>query len=93
MTAQCGAAIPSEQMEVVTAPHRRLVDRINAAALQALDHGRREIASKLRLLHDAVVEQERAEGYADRSDDEFKKWLDHRFNSEAAKRRVPPKYY
>ena len=92
MTEQ-SSATPAEQTEDETVPHRRLVDKINAAALHALDHGRREIASKLKLLHDAVVEQERAEGYADRSDDDLKKWLDHRFNSAAAKRRVPPKYY
>lgn len=92
MTEQ-SSAILSEQTEGETVPHRRLVDKINAAALHALDHGRREIASKLRLLHDAVVEEEREEGYADRSDNDLKKWLDHRFNSAAAKRRIRPKYY
>ena len=92
MTEQ-SSAILSAQTEGETAPRRRLVDKINAAALQALDHGRREIASKLRLLHDAVVEQEREEGYSARSDDGLKKWLDHRFNSEAAKRRIRPKYF
>ena len=92
MTEQ-SSAILSAQTEGETAPRRRLVDKINEAALQALDHGRREIASKLRLLHDAVVEQEMADGYADRSDDDLKKWLDRRFNSEAAKRRIRPKYF
>ena len=87
------SATPAEQTEGETVPHRRLVDKINAAALHAFDHGRREIASKLRLLHDAVVEKEREEGHADRSDDDLKKWLDHRFNSESAKRRIRPKYY
>ena len=83
----------TEQTEGETVPHRRLVDKINAAALHALDHGRREIASTLRLLHDAVVEQEKEEGYGARSDDGLKKWLDHRFNSEVAKRRIRPKYF
>lgn len=92
MTEQSSAILP-HRTEIETAPHRRLVDKINAAALHALDHGRREIASKLRLLHDAVVEKEREEGHADRSDDDLKKWLDHRFNSAAAKRRIRPKYY
>ncbi len=92
MTKQ-SVAIDPEQTEGETVPHRRLVDKINAAALHALDHGRREIASKLKLLHDAVVEREREEGHADRSDDDLKKWLAHRFNNEAAKRRVRPKYY
>ncbi len=92
MTEQ-SSAILSAQTEGETAPRRRLVDKINEAALQALDHGRREIASKLRLLHDAVIEREREEGHADRSDDDLKKWLAHRFNNAAAKRRVRPKYY
>ena len=92
MTEQ-SSVILSEQTEGEPAPRRRLVDKINEAALHALDHGRREIASKLRLLHDAVVEKEMAEGYPDRSDDDLKKWLDRRFNSEAAKRRIRPKYY
>ena len=86
-------AILPEQTEGETVPHRRLVDKINEAVLHALDHGRREIASKLKLLHDAGVEKEREEGFADRPDNDLKKWLDHRFNSEAAKRRVRPKYY
>ena len=73
--------------------HRRLVDKINAAALHAFDQGRREIATKLKLLHDAVVENEIDEGYADRSDTELKKWLDHRFNNERAKQRVRPVRY
>ena len=92
MTEQ-SSAILTDRTEGESAPHRRLVDKINAAALHALDHGRREIAATLRLLHDAVVEEEREEGYADRSDDDLKTWLDRRFNSAAAKRRVRPKYY
>lgn len=84
---------PSDQTEEDPVPHRRLVDKINAVALQALDSGRREIAAKLRLLHDAVVEQEQEEGYADRSDDDLKQYLDRRYNSAAAKRRVNPKNY
>ncbi len=92
MTEQ-SSAILSEQTESEPVPRRRLVDKINEAALHALDHGRREIASKLRLLHDAVVESEREEGHADRSDDDLKKWLAHGFNNAAAKRRVRPKYY
>ena len=73
--------------------HRRLVDKIVAAALHALDHGRREIAVKLRLLHDAVVEKEIEDGYAERSESEIKKWLDHRFKNEMTKKRIRPRPY
>lgn len=73
--------------------HRRLVDKINAAALHAFDQGRREIADKLRLLHDAVVGKEIEDGYADRSDSEIKKMLDHRFKNEMTKKRIRPRAY
>ena len=85
--------IDPEQTEGETVPHRRLVDKINAAALHALDHGRREIAIQLKLLHDAVVTKENDEGYADRSDDDLSKWLDHRFKSDKARKRVRPRRY
>ena len=73
--------------------HRRLVDKINVAALHALDHDRRGIADTLRLLHDAVVEEELEEGYDDRSDDELKKWLDLRYANEKMKQRVRPRNF
>ena len=83
----------SEQTGDQPTPHRRLVDKINAAALHALDQGRREIAAQLKLLHDAVVEKEIEEGYADRSDNDLKKWLDHRFKNDKARQRVRPRRY
>ncbi len=92
MTEQSSETRP-EETDDKPVPHRRLVDKINAAALHALDHGRREIAVQLKLLHDAVVTKENEEGYADRSDDELSKWLDHRFKSDKARKRVRPRRY
>ena len=73
--------------------HRRLVDKIIAAALHALDQGRYEISDKLRLLHDAVVKKEIEDGYTERSESEIKKWLDHRFKNEMTKKRIRPRPY
>ncbi len=78
----------SEQTGGQPTLHRRLVDKIHAAARHALDQGRREIADQLKLLHDAVVDNEIDEGFADRSDDDLNKWPDHRFKSDKARQRV-----
>ena len=74
-------------------PHRRLIDKINAAVLHALDQGRREIAAKLKLVHEALIEQEIAEGYEDRSDDDLNKWLDRRYKSDKAIQKIRPRRY
>ena len=92
MTVQISETCP-EETDAEPAPRRRLVDKINEAALHALDQGRREVATQLKLLHDAVVKKEIDEGYTDRSDDDLKKWLDHRYRSDNARRRVRPRRY
>ncbi len=61
--------------------NRRLADKIHDAIAHALSHGRDEIASRLSLICDSMVETESAQGYANRSDDELKSWLNRRFSN------------
>ncbi|MFP6731046.1 MAG: hypothetical protein VCD50_12905 [Alphaproteobacteria bacterium] len=76
-----------EETDDESMPHRRLVDKINAAALHAFDQGGCEIAATLKQLHSALIEQEVAEGYdkrsEDRSDAKLNKWLDHRYKNKS----------
>ena len=61
--------------------NRRLADKIHDAIAHALSHGRDEIASRLSLICDSMVETETAQGYANRSDDELNSWLKRRFSN------------
>ena len=66
---------------------RRLTDKIHDAITHALSHGRVEIASRLSLICDSMVEAEAAQGYVNRADDELKSWLDRRFNNRLSRGR------
>ena len=59
--------------------NRRLADKISDAIAHALSQGHDELVSRLGLIYDSMVETEAARGYANRSDDELRTWLDHRF--------------
>ena len=55
---------------------RRLTDKISDAISHAASQGRKMVADNLRLMHDAIEEEEEAEnGFRRRSDDELEKYL------------------
>ena len=81
-------AISIDQTGEQPIEHRRLVDKINAAAQHALSQGRREFAAKLKLLYEAVVETEIEEGHADRLDDDLNNWLESRSKSAKGRRKA-----
>lgn len=66
---------------------RRLADKIHDSIAHALNHGRVEIASRLSLICDSMVETEAAQGYASRSEDELKSWLSRRFSNSLSRGR------
>ena len=71
-----------------TAPeHRRLIDRIGDAMIQAIKNGREEFADKLGSVRDLVIEAETAEGFELRPDDELDIWMKRRYGR--TKRRIP----
>ena len=87
MSEQTNAATTDEAVEQPR-EHRRLVDKINAAARHAFSQGRREFAAKLKLLHEAVVEKEIEEGHADRLEDDLNNWLETRATSAKGRRKA-----
>ena len=87
MSEQTNAATTDEAVEQPR-EHRRLVDKINAAARHAFSQGRREFAAKLKLLHEAVVEKEIEEGHAERLEDDLKNWLETRATSAKGRRKA-----
>ena len=81
-------AVTTDQASEQPREHRRLVDKINAAAQHALGQGRREFAAKLKLLHEAVVEKEIEEGHAERLEDDLNNWLETRATSAKGRRKA-----
>ncbi len=55
---------------------RRLTDKISDAISHAASQGRKMVADNLRLIHDALEEEEAENGFRRRSDDEIEKYLD-----------------
>ncbi len=50
--------------------HRRLSDKLLDACQLALEQGRKELARRLRLIHQSLLEDEVAQGYERRLEDE-----------------------